>query len=202
MALRRSTQNPSPADPTLTSRLLPELFSGWDVGDRLTVLDLGAGAASTVEFLSRFKAKIYFADLLEHPHLLASSEDRDPAAIRATIQRQLDLPADTRVDICLLWDYLHYIDIPTIAALSAVLQPVFHSRTRGYGFGALHGDKPSDANKYGIAGFDRLLARPIRSEPEYFAHSQQRIGEHFPALRIARGTLLREGRLELLFESP
>jgi hypothetical protein len=124
------------------------------------------------------------------------------AQTKEIIEQQLAVPAGMQFDICLLWDYLHYLDIPTMEALSAVLQPRVHNNTRGYGFGTLHGKKPDDAYQYGIDGLAQLCARPNPDEPQYRAHSQQRVGDHFLALRIARGTLLRAGRLELLFEAP
>ena len=206
MRLRRGNQLADSAKPLITSRLLTELFAGYEDGDPLTVLDLGPGNASTVEFLSRFRAKIFFADLLEHPAFKSQDrgpddEEQDPAFLRAAISEQLALPPNVRVDICLLWDYLHYLDMPTIEVLSSVLRPLFHQNSRGYGFGTLHGKRPADANQYGIAGPTQLIARPMNSEPIFIPHSQQRLGEHFPALRISRGTLLREGRLELLFEA-
>ena len=181
------------------SRLLPELFAGYEDGDALTVLDLGSGSASTVAFLSHFRARIFFADLLEHPMSLAPGDEPNPLGLQQTIARQLALPDDIQIDVCLLWDYLHYIELPTLEALSAVLSPRLHRNSRGYGFGALHGHKPLDSNRYGIADRNHLIAQPEPDEPRYFAHSQQRLNEHFPAMRIRRGTLLREGRLELLF---
>ncbi len=184
------------------SRLLPEVFAGYEDGAPLTVLDLGTGSASTVAFLSRFRARIFFADLLEHPMALRPGEDPNPLGLQQAIARQLALPDDAMIDVVLLWDYLHYIEIGTIEALSTVLLPRLHRGSRGYGFGALHGSKPADANRYGIADREHLLALPSDQDPQYFAHSQQRLSEHFAALRIARGTLLREGRLELLFNAP
>ena len=183
------------------SRLLSEVFGGYADGNRLTVLDLGIGSASTVAFLSRFRARVYFADLLEYPMALKPGAQPNPLGLQQAIARQLALPDGLTIDVVLLWDYLHYLELASIEALSAVLQPRLHNNSRGYGFGALHGKKPSDANRYGIADRNHLLARPTDTEPQYHAHSQQRLSEHFAALRITRGTLLREGRLELLFSA-
>lgn len=198
-------QRPQPQTPgavtTVASRLLRELFAGFEPDDHITVLDLGPGNASTVAFLSQYRAKVYFADLLAHAPPVDSSDEVDTAEFSVWLQQQLALPANVQFDVCLMWDYLHYLDLPTLAALSSVLQPYLHRDTRGYAFGALHGKKPTDSNSYGIADLDNLAAVPMQNEPVYLPHSQQRLSEHFAALRIARGTLLREGRLELLLES-
>ena len=116
------------------------------------------------------------------------------------ITAQLAIPAGTKIDICLLWDYLHYFDTAALEVLSSVLQPLLAKGARGYGFGTLQGKSPQDSNEYGIADLSTLSIHPCSAPHRYSAHSQQRLSEHFPALQIVRGTLLREGRLELLFE--
>ena len=194
-------QRPPGAPSTVTSRLLRELFAGLEPDDQIAVLDLGPGNASTVTFLSHYRAKVHFADLLSHAPPARSPEQSDMAEVSDWIQQQLALPADLQFDICLMWDYLHYLDLPTLAELSRALQPHLRKGARGYAFGALQGKKPSDCNLYGIADLDNLAATPMQDEPEYLPHSQQRLAEHFAAFRIARGTLLREGRLELLLEA-
>lgn len=183
-----------------TSRLLPELLRGFEPGDRITVLDLGPGNASTVAFLAGFKSKVYFADLTDNPAIAANNLDTSRETLVGFINRQLSIPAGTQIDICLFWDYLHFIDLKTIDALSQVLQPYLHSNSRGYGFGALHGGRPEDVSLYGIADVDTLVSTAVPSQPKYIPHSQQKLSEHLLSLKISRGTLLREGRLELLFE--
>ena len=198
---RAASRTPFAAQVRTTSRLLPELLRGFEPGDRITVLDLGPGNASTVEFLTRFKSKVYFADLIDNPAIAASDMDTSHETLVGYIHRQLSVPADVQIDICLFWDYLHFIDMKAIDALSQVLQPLLHSNTRGYGFGALHGGRPEDVSLYGIADVDTLVSTTVPSQPQYIAHSQQKLSEHLLSFKITRGTLLREGRLELLFES-
>jgi len=161
---------------------------------------LGPGNAETLQFLSRFRARICFADLLDNPILCNPPEELDATELAATLTRQLAVPAETRINVCLLWDYLHYLDLPLVEILSSVLQPLLAKGARGYGFGTLHGKPPGDANHYGIVNAETLVPHPIDQQHRYFAHSQQSLSEHFPVLQIARGTLLREGRLELFFE--
>jgi len=185
---------------TITSRLLPEVFAGFEDGDAVTVLDLGPGNSQTLSYLSRFRAKVIFADLLESPVFSADQVNVESKALAGFIERQLDLPPNTRIDVCLMWDYLHHMELVSVTALATVLEASMHDATRGYGFGALHGAHPPDNNQYGIANSHALLAVPLAKSPAYIAHSQQHLTEHFPALRITRGTLLRQGRLELLFE--
>jgi len=187
---------------TVTSRLLPEVFAGFEEGDSITVLDLGPGSASTVTYLTRYRARVIFADIIDNPNIRNPPEGADMAALADEITRQLGVPGGTHVDVCLVWDYLHYLNIKVIEALSSVLQPLIRPTTTGYGFGALHSREPLQGNLYGIRGDDELIAQPMKDEPPYMPHSQQRLAESLPALRISRATLLLEGRLELLFEAP
>lgn len=198
---RAVSRTPTAAQVRTTSRLLPELLRGYEPGDRITVLDLGPGNASTVEFFARYRSKIYFADLTDNPAIAANDMDTSRETLVGFINRQLSIPAGAQIDICLFWDYLHFIDLKTIGALSQVLQPLLHSNSRGYGFGALHGGRPEDVSLYGITEVDTLVSTTVPSQPKYIPHSQQKLSEHLLSLKIARGTLLREGRLELLFES-
>lgn len=184
----------------MASRLLPEVFAGFEAGDPITVLDLGPGNADTLGFLSRYRARVFFADLLENPILRSPPEDIEAAELTDILAQQLAVPVGTRLNVCLLWDYLHYLDLQQIELLSSIIRPLLAKGARGYGFGTLHGKPPNDANQYGIADIETLAAHPAASDYRYLAHSQQRLSEHFSALQIARGTLLREGRLELLLE--
>jgi hypothetical protein len=181
---------------------LPEVFAGFEEGESITVLDLGPGSASTLTYLSRFRAKVIFADLIDNPELRNPPEDADMATLADLISDQLSVPPGLHIDVCLMWDYLHYLDVHVIEALSSVLQPLIRPTTRGYGFGALHSRDPMQGNRYGISGPEELTSTPLTDEEPYTPHSQQWLGEHMLALRISRGTLLMEGRLELLFEAP
>ena len=196
-----ASRTPTAMQVRTTSRQLPVLLRGYEPGDRITVLDLGPGNASTVDFLARYKSKVYFADLTDNPAIAANEMDTSLETLAGFIQRQLAVPSGTQIDICLFWDYLHFIDLKTIDALSQVLQPLLHSNSRAYGFGALHGGRPEDVSLYGIADTDTLTSTTVTSQPKYIPHSQQKLSEHLLSLKISRGTLLREGRLELLFES-
>jgi hypothetical protein len=48
---------------TQSSQLLPALFEYIDEDRRLTVLHLGPALPETVEFFSRYRSKLFFADL-------------------------------------------------------------------------------------------------------------------------------------------
>ncbi len=182
----------------LTSRLLPEVFDGYQPGEKLAVLDLGGGNARTVSFLSQYQARVSFVDLLEHSEELQNPE-LSPAQSLATCTRLLNLPAGAKYDIILLWDIVHHLPLGMLEALSSVLEPHTMKHTRGYGFGSLQADRVHEPFEYGIQSAEQITLTPSEL-PAFAAHSQQQMNQKFLCMHIAKATLLREGKLELLFE--
>ena len=192
----------------LPSRLLEHILTPLlEREDPLTVLDLGDGAAGTVDFFSSLicPTRLIFAD---SPSLAASLKPTDPEDppdfldLVASWRSHLQMPDDTQLDLILLWDCLHLFEATAIEALSSALQPHITSATQGYGFGSLYSDQGLAASRYAIDSADSLAVRnPKEAAKLPFAHSQQTLTENFICLRIARGTLLREGHLELLLEA-
>ena len=180
----------------LASRLLPEVFEGHQPGDRLSVLDLGTGNAKTVQFLSQFQAKVHFVDLAEHAELLGQ-KDLTAAQALTTCTQLLGLPSTARYDIVMLWDVVHYLSPGMLEALSSVLEPHTLKHTKGYGFGSLQSDRIHQPFACGIVDEAQIVLEPSEGLP-YCAHSQQQMNQK--CMRIAKATLLQEGKLELLFE--
>ncbi|MEM9622971.1 MAG: hypothetical protein AAF993_15070 [Pseudomonadota bacterium] len=199
----KTAEAAQPADKpeTVNSRLLPEALTGLESEQRLAILDLGPGDAATVSFFSQFNARMFFLDLLDCEEIIDPPEDLSLADAIKICQRHIKLPHDVYFDVVLLWDYLHYLQVPMLEALSATLQSHLMRHARGYGFGALHGDQPLQRIRYGIAGAAALVSRPPEPHVPFKAYSQQRLNEHFLCMRIGKATLLQEGRLELLFEA-
>ena len=201
MRLNKKPANTHPEtrqDELLASRLLPEVFDGFLPGEKLAVLDLGAGNARTVSFLSQYQARISFVDLLEHREELHNSE-LSPDENLETCTRLLNLPADAKYDIILLWDIVHHLSPGMLEALSSVLEPHTLKHTRGYGFGSLQADRVHEPFEYGIENIEQITLTPS-TLPAFAAHSQQQMNQKFLCMHIAKATLLQEGKLELLFE--
>jgi len=176
-----------------------QVFSGLEPGDSITLLDLGPGNSDTLKFLTQFRTRVYFADLMAHPALHAPPEDATPDELKQILEEQLDLPDTVALDVCLLWNYLNCLSTDLLEALSDVLAPRLSPTARAYGFGTLYG-QTAVSSRYGIVNLDQLSARPMHLALPFIPHSQQRLNEHFPVFNSTRGTLLQQGQLELLFE--
>jgi hypothetical protein len=195
---------PGPADSAaVKSRLLGDVLGRFEPDDELTVLDLGPGCATTLKFFSDYRCRLYFADMLECEELINPPEElgNDYIANLKICQNFLALPQGIEIDVLLMWDFLHYLTVPGMEALSSTLQPHVHKGTLGYGFGSLHNDKVLQARGYGVAATDELVFYETSRANAPRIHSQQRINEYFLCLHISRATLLQEGHLELLFEA-
>jgi hypothetical protein len=213
---------PGPSLPTRGSRdsepgavsirqtlLLATLLEHFEEDQPIAVLDVGAGVAETVAFFSRFPCHLRFADLFDAPRLLEPVED-DPDGHYAGVFAELcDFAPGTHFDVCLLWDFLDYLPLPALRAFSAALSPFISRNTRGHGFGAFKANAPAIARiapemplRFGIQAPDRLAVKPRGGGLTVsYAHSRAVLAEAFPCFEIVRGTLLRDGAMELLLHA-
>ncbi len=191
------------------TQLLPLLLERLEDGQPLTVLDVGQGVGDTVRFFSRYPCRLHFAGLFDVIEQ-AEPPDEDPDSyFDDLLVRACRFPSGTRFDICLLWDFLDYLPVPALRSFSAALRPYLHSGSLGHGFGTFKastqfvpGTGHDGALLYGVADLGRLSARPRPGGlPARFAHSRQVLTEALGCFEIVRGTLLKQGTMELLLEA-
>lgn len=173
------------------SLLLPKLFEGLPNDERLTILDLGPAVPETVEFFGQFRCRLYFADLFSEPR-------NDEAA---NFQTLLDYPVQVQFDLCLFWDFLNLLDMDELRAFDAALKPYVHRGTRAYGFAAMTATHALSIHHYGVRSTQELVVRadPLARRATR-PHPQALLTRALTCLEIKRGTLLREGRLEVLLQ--
>lgn len=196
--------------------LLPMLLERFEPEQPLTVLDVGFGMPKTLSFFSAFHCRLHFAGLYDAGELAglaeaidSSEEDAMDVQLESAFARMLALQPQTRFDICLLWDFLNYLPVPAVRAFSNVLRPHLHRDSMGHGFGAfkanapaMSGAVPERALQYGVWDEQRFVVRPRPDFPSPpFSHSRATLAEAFNCFEIARGTLLREGTMELLLRA-
>lgn len=202
-------REPEPGPGFRQTQLLSTLLDRFEEGQPLTVLDVGAGVTETVAFFSRFPCRLRFADLFDAPRLLAPVETDPDAHYAAAFAELCDFPPGTRFDICLLWDFLNYLPLPALRAFSAALSPFVYRETRAHGFGAFKANAPAIARgaaaeplQFGIEAPDRLAVKPRSGGLTVsYSHSRAVLADAFPCFDIVRGTLLRDGAMELLLQA-
>lgn len=201
------TSGRTAAPEAVTSRLLPLLLEAVESRGRVNVLDAGSGSQSTVDFFAGRNARIHFVDLYGCELVTSPPETIDVATACRTFESYLRLPGDLKFDICLFWDTFHHMSLTALEGLSRALAPHLDRHTLGYGFGSLHSgargmgsdSSPQAHHRYAVRDGDHLQLRPTVLPGKYHSHTQQQLDERFPAMVIQKATLLREGRLELLF---
>lgn len=212
--LRRTTPKAEAAQklsqPTVVSRLLATALEGTDERtERFTLLDLGCGTAGTVQFFGGLNCATHlvFSDCRTLAEELANAREAEEEAlscdqITSICRHHLALPDELQLDLILFWDFLHFFDLMTVRVLSTILLPHLHQNSRGYGFSSLYNDQAIKPYNYAItSGSEVCMRAPPPANPGLpFAHSQQTLSENFTCMRISRGTLLKEGHLELLLE--
>ena len=190
-----------PVVSTHRSQLFASLFQMLDVNHRLTVFEIGTALPETVEFFSQFKCRLHFVDLFHEP-FVAGQADLSETELRHAFEQQLRFPADTRFDICLLWDFMSYLDDPALRAFNSALRPWLHGMSRGYGFGAHHLAVRLTNVQYGVRDQETLSVRErfttqMRSHP----HSHTEMHDMFSCFDFQRGLLLPDGKLEMLLKA-
>lgn len=208
---KSATDTPEREKQTTGTRLLEEALGNLENREtRLTVLDLGVGSAGTVNFFAGLDCptRLIFADcetLSAELHAMQNQQEDDPPSFMQLVSHcrshlaPLTNDETQTLDVILLWDHLHRFDAQGLEALSTVLQPHVGRGCRGYGFGSLHNGQKLPTNHYAIADSENIVLQPVTSNPLLYCHSQQTLSEYFICLQIARGTLLQQGHLELLF---
>ena len=105
----------------LRCNLLAPLLDDVAEARKLTVFDAGSATPETVEFFSRYKCRLHFADLYSAEALACVADELDENELVAHFHRQLGYPATTKFDLCLLWDVLNYLSEPALTAFTKVL---------------------------------------------------------------------------------
>ena len=183
------------------SSLLPTLLDGIDEEQLLTVLHIGPAVPETVEFFCHYRCKLHFIDLFSELDDL-QVEDDDASGAQAALTGLLQLPADTRIDLCLFWDLFNHLQDPLISALATTLRPHLHGATRGHCFAVHNPRTPQYSQRYGIRQADALCVRQRPAPlPGYHPRNRGQLEKWLPGFRVSRSVLLADGRLEVLLQA-
>jgi len=190
----------------LHSNLAPLLFERVQVDKQLVVLDIGLAMPATVELFSSFKCKLIFADLysaemLSQDTLEEHSEDSSQEQVHQQLVEQftvaLNLDADTKIDICLFWDFFNYLDGTLFKAFIEALHPYINDNTCGYGLGVLNARCELPNYQYGISKLNKLN-QYLRSEEQkpVYPHSQRDLNNLLGYFDVDKSRLMPDGRVE------
>lgn len=183
------------------SKLFPSLFKSIDPDHRLTVLEIGPALPETVDFFSQFKCRLHFVDLFSEAFVREQQARLSEKELRHAFEEHFRFPADTRIDICLLWDFLCYLDDAALKAFNSALKPWIHPASKVHGFGAHHLAIRVENIQYGIVDQETLSIRKRQTaQMSCYPHSQIEMHEMLSSLDFERGLLLPEGKLEMLLK--
>lgn len=196
---------PLPAGPVVSrqsSKLFPDLFKSVDPDRRLTVLEIGSALAETVDFFSQFRCRLHFVDLFNQAFVREQQSRLSEKEMRHAFEEQLRFSAGTQIDICLLWDFLCYLDDAALRGFNSALHPWLHAGTKAHGFGVHHLAIRVENIQYGIIDRQTFSIRNRQSsELTHHPHSQIEMHEMLNSFDFDRGLLLPEGKLEMLLKT-
>lgn len=182
-----------------SARLFADLFRGIDPTHRLKVLELGRAQPETVDFFSRFKCRLQFADLYSAASLLEEQVKHSEAELAVGFRKALDLRKGDRFDIVLLWDILQFLTGPSIRALCGVLEPHLHAGSRAHGFGVHSVLTACERAEYAVISPSEFKLKPSRyPDLEYRPHPQAELSEQLTVFKIDRAMLMANGTVEML----
>lgn len=181
------------------AKLFPDLFRNIDPGKRLRVLEIGRAQSETVNFFSRYKCHLRFADIYSHASLLEGQANCSEAELAVGFRKALDIPRDEKFDLCLLWDIMQYLSGASIRALCGALEPHLHSDTKAHGFGVHSILTTCERAEYSIAGLREFRMKKGRlPDLQYLPHPQAELSELLTVFKIERALLMGDGKVEML----
>jgi len=191
----RRTQQPS--------KLLPQLTAGLGrSGTRTTILDLGRALPETVHFLSRFRCKIHVVDVYSELQAGRLADNVSGKTLQRQFQELFAFEAGTRLDVCLLWDFPHYLNEKQLRAFSSALWPWLHKKSVAHGFGVHSAATPLMNQEYGIVDEQTLSVRQRESaQLKNSPHPQSFMKEWLTCFASNSGILLPDGKVETLMHS-
>ena len=201
MDVEQGLPRASPVVSEQPSQLFPALFRMRDVNHRLTVVEIGPAVPETVEFFSRFKCRLHFVDLFHEPFVREQQANLSETELRHAFEEQFRFAPGTKIDVCLFWDFLCYLDDRALRAFNSALKPWIHSATRAHGYGVHHLAIQLENIQYGVIEQDRLSVRNrLTPQLPYHPHSQIEMHDMLNTFDFERGLLLENGKLEMLLK--
>jgi hypothetical protein len=207
LAVRDQESEPGPLteprrDTRQTSKLLPQLFEDLDRSRRITVLEVGRALPETVAFFSQVRCKLHVPDLYSALQSGAINRDLSGRTLQKQFQDLFGFQSGTELDICLLWDFPHYLDEKQLRAFSSALWPCLHTETRAHLFGVHSAATILLNREYGIVDTQTLSVRHrTTAQMKHSPHPQSFMSEWLTCFGSACGVLLGDGKVETLMQS-
>jgi len=184
---------------TQQSLLFPELIKRIDPGRRLTVFEIGSALPETVEYFSQFRCRLHFASMFADPLLERQPGDLGDEELVAALSDALGIPASTRFDLCLFWDFPNYLEDRVLRAFDKALRPFVRRGARGHAFALRTLDTGLLNQRYGVDQSHMLRIRPRHGPPmRCYPKTQATLVNLMPGFDVNQGMLLPDGRLEVI----
>lgn len=193
-----------PVVETLNSRLLPDLFDLDKLQDglHLRVLDLGPARRDTFHFLTQFNCRLHVVDIQEKLVKLNRMRIDNPELgaeeVASYLRDALDLRGDEIFDVCLIWDFLNYLDLPLLPHLAKALLPYLAPNGKVHGFAVLNKNTSLMEQNYGVVDNELLSVSSRRRVELPYRHSQSAIKDVMDGITIKQSILREDGRLEMI----
>jgi len=191
---------------TINSLLLPDLFDLEKLEEGLVIrgLDLGPANTHTFNFLGHFNCHlkvVNIKDKLCHLNrVLEEDPELDPQEIEQLVHRSFEFNGDESFDICLIWDFLNYLDVPSLKVFTDVLLPHLAPQAQLHGFAVLNKNTPLTEQNYGVVDTELLTVIDQKQIQLPHRHSQSALKDYLRGIAIKQSILRGDGRLEMILQ--
>mgnify|MGYP001061642715 CR=1 FL=1 len=200
MRFKRAESRSQSFNADLHSNLASLLFERIQVDQQLVVLDIGPAMPTTVDLFANFKCKLIFIDLYSLDLLSGNCPDDYEPTHQQLVEQftaALNLEANTKINICLFWDFFNYLDGTLLKAFIDSLHPYIDDSTCGYGLGVLNARSQLPNYQYGIKNLDKLHQYLGTEEQKpVYPHSQRDLNNLLGYFDIDKSRLMPDGRVE------
>ncbi|MEN8212939.1 MAG: hypothetical protein ABFR19_01130 [Pseudomonadota bacterium] len=163
------------------------------------ILDLGRARGGTVTYFSRFRCKLFVADVI--PDILSYQEslpeDEPPELM---LQEMIGLDDLSELDLVLCWDILNYLDAPMIETFSTSLRQLMRNGGHLHAFINTRSEMPAFPGSYQILDAGQMdvehQAGNRISAPRF---AQRNLREMMREFEIKHSRLLQSGMQEYSF---
>ncbi len=148
-------------------------------------MDVGQGESGSVKFFNQFPCCLYFLNLYDKPS-------------QAVYAPFTDLPAGIRFDVCLLWDYLNFLDEEQLTLFIHSLRSFIHAKTLIHAVIAYSTYPPLQRLRYNVDEGGSIILKSNDSVRVPYPHTLAEVVHLWPQFILERATILHDNRLELV----
>lgn len=176
------------------------LLEGLASPPKRQILDLGPASGPNIDWLCRYRCKVFIANFFERLSEDGPRARQDAASFGESCRQLLDFPPEARFDLVLLWDLLNYLSLAEVEVLMQHLRSHCHRGTRMMALVSIYQKIPDRPFRFLVLSPDEIRyetsSRGLRESPR---HREIDLLRRMAGFEVEKAMLLRNGMREYAF---